>query len=139
LYADTITGSMERALGETNRRRIVQQQYNDTHGTSPQTVQKEVRETIRSYQADAVAEVVAQYSSGTEQEIGKDGSPVRIEDLPLLIDTLERQMKDCAKAMEFEKAAQVRDEIQKLRQLMGTSDGKLGIGAKRKLPGRVRR
>ncbi len=139
LYADRITGSMERAIGETNRRRQVQVDYNELHGTSPTTVIKEVRETIRSYQSDAVAEVVAQYGSAVTEEIGKDGSPVRIEDLPLLIDSLEKQMKDCAKAMEFERAAQVRDEIQRLRQLMGTSDGKLGISAKRKLPGRVRR
>ncbi len=139
LYADKITGSMERAIGETNRRRQVQVDYNEKYGTSPSTVIKEVRETIRSYQSDAVAEVVAQYGSAATEEIGKDGSPVRIEDLPLLIDSLEKQMKDCAKAMEFERAAQVRDEIQRLRQLMGTSDGKLGISAKRKLPGRVRR
>jgi|CXWL01.1.fsa_nt_gi excinuclease ABC subunit B len=139
LYADKITGSMERAIGETNRRRKVQADYNIEHGTSPTTVIKEVRETIRSYQSDAVAEVVAQYGSAATEEVGQNGSPVRIEDLPLLIDSLEKQMKDCAKAMEFERAAQVRDEIQRLRQLMGTSDGKLGISAKRKLPGRVRR
>jgi excinuclease ABC subunit B len=139
LYADVVTGSMERAIEETNRRRQIQLEYNEKHGTSPMTVQKEVRETIRAYEHDAVAEVVAQYNADSQAEVGLDGSPVRLEDLPLLIDTLEKQMKDLAKAMEFERAAEVRDEIQRLRTLLGTSDGKLGIGSRRKLPGRERR
>lgn len=139
LYADHMTGSMQRAIDETNRRREVQVQYNQAHGTKPETVRKEVRETVRSYELDAVAEVMAQYDAGTKESVGLDGAPVRIEELPLLIDALEKQMRDLAKAMEFEKAAVVRDEIQKLRQLLGTSDGKLGISARRKLPGRSRR
>lgn len=139
LYADHITRSMQAAIDETNRRRTVQQDYNDLHGYSPETVRKEVRETIRAHEYDAVSEVIAQYSADSETVLGEDGLPVRLEDLPLLISALEKQMKDLAKAMEFEKAATVRDEIQKLRGLMGTSDGKLGISAKRKLPGRDRR
>jgi excinuclease ABC subunit B len=89
-----------------------------------------VRETIRSY--ESVAEVVSQYSSELKSKIGKDGAAIRIEDIPILIDNLEKDMKDLAKAMEFEKAATVRDEIQSLRALLGTSDGRLGSG-KRKL------
>lgn len=135
LYADNMTGSMERAIEETNRRRTVQQAYNDEHNIAPETVRKAVRETVRSYELDAVNEVASQYSA-----ISLDpDSPVRIEDLPMLIDTLEKQMKDLAKAMEFERAAEVRDEINRLRHLMGTSDGRLGVGARRKLPGRSRR
>ena len=126
LYADTITGSMARAIEETNRRREVQQSYNLEHGVSPQTVKKEVRETIRAY--DAVAEVVSQYNADVASE-----GPIRLEDIPIVIAQLEKEMKDFAKMMEFEKAAEVRDEINRLRQVMGTSEGRLGVSSKRKL------
>ena len=124
MYADNITGSMQRAIEETNRRRLIQQRYNEEHGTSPTTVLKKVHETVRAY--DAVAEVVSQYSADTLSKIGADGSPIRIEDIPILVASLEKEMKDLAKAMEFEKAAKVRDEIGELRKLLGTSDGRLG-------------
>jgi len=130
MYADNMTGSMERAIGETNRRRETQRRYNEEHGTAPTTVLKVVRETVRSQ--EAVAEVISQYSAETRAKLGKDGAPIRVEDIPILIDGLEKDMKDLAKAMEFEKAATVRDEIQSLRALLGTADGRLGSG-KRKL------
>ncbi len=123
MYADNITGSMERAIDETNRRRAIQVQYNIDNGTEPTTIIKEVRETIRSY--DQVNEIAAQYSSETQKAI-LDGSPVRVEDIPILISSMEKEMKDLAKAMEFEKAAHVRDEIESLRKIAGTSDGRLG-------------
>ena len=123
MYADNITGSMERAIAETNRRREVQVQYNIDNGTEPVTINKEVRETIRSY--DKVEEVAAQYSDETRSAI-LDGSPVRVEDIPILISSMVKEMKDLAKAMEFEKAARVRDEIEALRKIAGTSDGRLG-------------
>lgn len=124
MYADRVTDSMQFTIDETNRRREVQRAYNEAHGTSPTTVIKEVRSTVRSY--DAVEEIAAQYDAETMETIGKDGSPVRIEDIPILISAMEKEMKDLAKMMEFEKAAQVRDEIQKLREFMGTTGGKIG-------------
>ena len=130
LYADTVTGSMQRAIDETNRRRTVQQEYNKEHNIQPKTVDKAVRETVRSY--DAVEGVAGQYSSSTEAGLA-EGSPIRLEDIPMVIASLERDMKDLARAMEFEKAAEVRDEIQSLRGLLGTADGRLGMG-KRKGP-----
>lgn len=129
MYADNITGSMQRAIDETNRRRETQQRYNDENGTAPSTVKKMVRETVRSY--DSVNEVVSQYSAETLERIGKDGSAIRVDEIPVLIASLEKQMKDLAKAMEFEKAAQVRDEIEGLRGLMGTSSGRLGQDKRR--------
>lgn len=123
MYADNITGSMERAIEETNRRRAIQKQYNEEHGVEPHTIKKEVRETIRSY--DQVNEMTAQYSSETQAAM-LSGAPVRIEDIPVLISAMEKEMKDLAKAMEFEKAAAVRDEIESLRKIAGTSDGRLG-------------
>ncbi len=124
MYADNITGSMQRAIDETDRRRKIQQDYNETHNITPVTIKKEVRETIRSY--DQVAEVTSQYAESTLERLGQDGSAVRVEDIPMLIAALEKDMKDLAKAMEFEKAARVRDEIESLRKIAGTSDGRLG-------------
>jgi excinuclease ABC subunit B len=90
---------------------------------------KAVRETVRSY--DTVEAVAGQYSAETEAGL-KDGSPIRLEDIPMVIASLERDMKDLARAMEFEKAAEVRDEIQSLRGILGTADGRLGM-SKRKV------
>ena len=133
LYADNMTGSMERALSETNRRRAVQQKYNEDHGVEPFTIKKEVRETVRSY--EAVREISANYNSEADLKILDDGTPIRLEDIPVLVSELEKRMKDLAKAMEFEKAAEVRDEIQALRKMGGLGDGRQVGREKRKLPG----
>lgn len=136
LYADNITDSMKRAMEETNRRRAVQHQYNLDNNVQPYTIKKEVRETVRSY--EVVKELAAQYNSDAPTTTLDDGTPLRLEDIPMLINELERKMKDLAKTMEFEKAAEVRDEIQGLRKLAGLGDGgKIGQ-EKRKLPGRRR-
>ena len=132
LYADTITGSMQRAIDETNRRREIQLKYNEEHGIEPKTVEKKVHETVRAH--EYVAETRAQYNDETLSGLDKD-QPLRIEDLPVLIAQLEKEMKSLAKDMEFEKAAAVRDEIGDLRRMMGISDGRIGV-EKRKLPGR---
>lgn len=134
LYADRITGSMERAIDETNRRREIQEKYNEEHGIVPQTVKKEIRETVRSY--EAVAELRSQYNADVEGALDPD-QPIRVEDIPMVIGQLEKQMKELAKDMEFERAAAVRDEISQLRQTLGVSDGRIGV-EKRKLPGRRR-
>jgi len=142
MYADNITRSMQEAIDETNRRRQLQLAYNRTHGTEPRTVHKVVRETIRSY--DPTEDVPAQYTSEAVDAaieagiLDPSGRPIRIEDLPLLIASLEREMKTLAKAMEFERAAEVRDEIARLRKLIGVGEGNLGRERK-KLPGRNRR
>lgn len=121
MYADVMTRSMKAAIEETDRRRETQRRYNEENGTSPSTVKKEVRETVRSY--EAVAEVVAQYSEETQKRLKEAGGAIRIEDIPILIGSLEKDMKDLAKAMDFEKAAKVRDEIGQLREMMGVAGG----------------
>lgn len=131
MYADRMTRSMQAAIDETDRRRAIQAKYNQDNGTQPRTVKKEVRETVRSY--DAVAETVANYSDEMGKKLAEDGQPIRMEEIPVLITALEKKMKELAKSMEFEKAAQVRDEISELRKLMGISDGRIGVD-KRKLP-----
>ncbi|MDW8106422.1 MAG: excinuclease ABC subunit UvrB [Armatimonadota bacterium] len=112
LYADRVTGSMQRAIDETNRRRQIQMEYNRAHGIVPETVRKEVRETVRAYK---VAEERAAYQI-------VDTERVAFEDLPLVISRLEQEMRQAAKALEFERAALLRDEIRRLRKILeGTS------------------
>jgi len=136
LYADTITDSMGRAIEETNRRREVQHAYNVANGVEPYTIKKEVRETVRSY--EVVKELSAQYNSEASTTLLDDGTPLRLEDIPMLVAELERKMKDLAKAMEFEKAAEVRDEIAGLRKLAGLGEGRKIGQEKRRMPGRSR-
>lgn len=133
MYADKITAAMQLTLDETDRRRAIQREYNTKHGIEPTTVKKLVRETVRSY--DVVAEEGAEYG---DRKVGQlpDGVTA-IEDVPVLINQLEKEMKELAKSMEFEKAAKVRDEISDLRRILGVSDGRIGM-EKRKLPTRKR-
>lgn len=108
LYADRITGSMQRAIDETNRRREIQMEYNRQHGITPETVRKEVRETVRAYK---VAEERVAYQL-------VDTDRVAFEDLPVVISRLEQEMRQAAKALEFERAAILRDEIARLRRIL---------------------
>ncbi len=99
MYADELTESMEKAISETNRRRKIQQEYNEKHGITPKTIKKSVRETIK---ATIVEDVSAKY------DIGKDES---IDDI---INKLTDEMLKAAANMEFEKAAELRDKIKEL-------------------------
>ncbi|MCB0826762.1 MAG: excinuclease ABC subunit UvrB [Armatimonadetes bacterium] len=135
MYADRITRSMQATIDETNRRRAIQQAYNDEHGLKPVTVKKEVRETVRSF--ELVAETSAAYGEKELKRVGADGQPIDIADLPILIAKMEGEMKEFAKALEFEKAAEIRDEVEALRKMMGVSSGSIGQ-EKRKLPTRRR-
>lgn len=110
LYADRLTGSMERAIEETNRRRQVQLEYNQKHGIEPETIYKEVRETVRAYK---VAEEREAYVIDTDR--------IAFEDLPLVIAQLEKEMREAAKNLEFERAAVLRDEITRLRGILEQS------------------
>jgi excinuclease ABC subunit B len=118
MYADTITGSMQRAIDETNRRRELQEEYNKKHGTAPVTVTKAVRETVRSYAF--VAEESAEYDAGNRAQ--REGDTILLEEIPQEIARLESEMKTLAKEMRFEEAAKVRDEVFELRKLAGLAD-----------------
>ena len=108
LYAENITGSMRRAIDETNRRRNIQMDYNETHGITPQTVRKEVRDLAK---IRLVAEDRAQYEAAT---LPADETP--LEDIPRLIAALEKEMKQAAAKLDFERAAECRDEIIRLKK-----------------------
>ena len=115
LYADRVTDSMKRAIDETQRRRALQEQYNKEHGITPQTIKKEIRAGIEEIvRARRMAEAVA---SPDEQE-AVTRETVR---------ALEREMLEAAEALEFERAADLRDEIHKLKRLL-RSRGKISRG-----------
>ena len=109
LYADRLTRSMRLAVDETNRRRKLQTAYNEKHGITPETVQKEITSILMSvYEADYVT------VSGVSEASDEYGS---VDELERVIEALEADMKQAAKALEFEKAAALRDQIKELREL----------------------
>ncbi len=110
LYADTITDSMRRAMGETERRRDKQILFNQKHGITPRGVHKRVKDLIdgvysieTAQQQLKAAQAQARYESMSETQLAKE------------IKSLEKQMMDAAKNLEFEQAAEYRDEIKKLK------------------------
>jgi len=110
MYADKMTDSMQRAVDETNRRREIQLEYNKKYGIIPQTIKKPIENNllslVESYRdlEDIVAEEMV------EQGISK-------KDLPKLIDKLEKDMHKAAKILDFERAAEIRDRLKKLREM----------------------
>jgi excinuclease ABC subunit B len=121
MYADRITDSMRRAIGETDRRRTIQRQYNAERGIEPEGIRKAVRDITERIRM--VAETQAEYRTG---DIPKD-------EIARLIKDLEKQMKEAAKGMEFEKAALLRDRVVELRrELVGDEEGLKIIDAMRR-------
>jgi excinuclease ABC subunit B len=112
MYADKMTDSMKRALEETNRRRAKQSAYNQKHNIQPVSIFKAVRDLTDQLSAHAVAETRAEYSSSR----GTTG--LAKSELQRVISELEKQMKDAAKNLEFEKAAILRDQIFELRSTL---------------------
>jgi len=111
LYADRLTESMQKAIGETDRRRAKQVTYNTAHGITPRSISKQIKEMIDGVVSDKTAkedlkraEAAAQIEALSEKDLGKR------------IKLLERQMLEHAKSLEFEKAARVRDQLALLRE-----------------------
>ncbi len=104
MYADVITGSMQQAIQETNRRRKIQDAYNKEHGIIPQTIKKEVRDAIHGKETQQMA------SNYLNKKLKGDK---KAKDQ--LIDKLEKEMKDAARVLDFERAAELRDMIGELR------------------------
>jgi excinuclease ABC subunit B len=114
MYADNMTKSMHEAIDETIRRRKIQEDYNQEHGITPQGIRKAIRDITERVKAAAVAETRAAYTYE---------APAKREDIARLIKDLETQMKQAARALEFEKAALIRDRIIELRKEMVIEDG----------------
>lgn len=104
MYADSITQSMQKALDETNRRRSIQIAYNEAHGITPKTIIKPIHEVVRSKETQ---EMTAKY-------INKK-SKVTKKDKEQLMANLEKEMKEAAKVLDFERAAELRDILMELR------------------------
>ena len=111
MYADKITDSMQKAIDETNRRRQIQLEHNKKYGIIPQTIKKPIENNllslVESYRSleDIVAEEMV--------DLG-----IKKEDLPKLIIKLEKDMHKAAKILDFERAAQIRDQLKKLREML---------------------
>ena len=106
MYADVMTGSMERAIRETNRRRKIQQKFNEEHGIIPQTIKKDIRDIIE----------IGKEEKKTVKEKTKQKKKLSANEKEKLIVELTKQMKDASRRLEFEQAAYIRDQIKKLRE-----------------------
>jgi len=124
-YADRVTGSMQRCLEETSRRREIQQAYNIEHGITPQTVNKSV---------DQVRFITRVADARTEREAKKVAEPARryaVMEMESLEKMLDEQMREAAAAMDFELAAQLRDQLFEVRARRETAGKKAVAGAVR--------
>ncbi|MBW3536835.1 MAG: UvrB/UvrC motif-containing protein, partial [Actinobacteria bacterium] len=128
MYADTVTDSMRRAISETQRRRQVQIAYNAEHGINPQTIRKAVTDILAQLRTSDTAPVPGQGKrsrlrddrrrrSGPATDLGE----LPQEELGRLIQTLEEEMHEAAKDLQFEYAARLRDEINDLRRELKTA------------------
>ena len=110
MYADAVTRSMQHAMDETNRRRKIQEQYNKKHSITPASIEKKIAPVFEEFAgmnetpADTVAETLSQYES--------------MDDIDTIIGNLEKEMKEAAKELAFERAAVLRDRIQAMKKLI---------------------
>jgi excinuclease ABC subunit B len=109
MYADTTTRSMKKAIDETNRRRIIQDSFNREHDITPESIKKSVQDILSSvYEADYYT-----VSLAAEEE----AAYVKADDIPRRVKQLQKQMQAAARELEFERAAELRDEIKRLEAL----------------------
>jgi len=115
MYADTMTGSMSRAIGETDRRRAKQEAYNKEHGITPATVEKAVRDIIQS-QKPVVSQTDYYFKD-------KDIADVPKRSIPQLVQKMRKEMREASRDLEFERAALLRDMIFELEAKISPKTG----------------
>jgi excinuclease ABC subunit B len=109
LYADMVTSSMARAISETDRRRRIQEKYNEEHGITPKSIEKGISDILSwIYNADYFTVATGEQNDLLEVPPGKIAG---------MIESLTKEMKEAAKNLDFERAAQIRDKIKGLREL----------------------
>ena len=106
MYADFITESMEKAISETNRRREIQKKYNEEHNITPKSIEKEVSEGLRA--------IIPEKEKVDKLDIKR----IPKDELPSLIKQLSSEMQLAAANLEFEKAAAIRDEIERIKEFI---------------------
>lgn len=107
MYADNITESMKETIDETNRRRKIQDSYNKEHGIVPKSIIKDIRDVLNT--TLAAESDVSYKEEDFEDEFTKD-------EIQAMIDALKPQMYEAAEALDFEKAAEIRDKIKELKE-----------------------
>jgi excinuclease ABC subunit B len=115
MYADRMTDSMKRAIEETNRRRAKQVKYNEENGIVPVSIHKAIHDLTEEMSAKAVSEMRGEYKV-------KAAGGIPRGELQKIINELEKQMKEAAKNLEFERAAAMRDEMYELKTLMAEDE-----------------
>ena len=113
MYADTITDSMRAAISETERRRGIQQKYNEEHGITPTTIKKAVRDLIS----------ISQAADGIENKVTKDPESMDAKELGKLIKEMTKKMHQAAAELNFEEAARLRDEMIELKKMLLELEG----------------
>ena len=113
MYADSITDSMKAAIDETNRRREIQQKYNEDHGITPQTIKKAVRDLISISKAAAAG----------DGEFKKDPESMDAKELDKLAKELAKKMRQAAAELNFEEAARLRDRMKEVKQMLLELEG----------------
>ena len=124
LYADNFTKSMKRAISETDRRRTIQKKYNEINGITPKPAGKKIENSILSFlelsrkldNGGLSKDLINVVSNKTDEILNAKDNLCLLDEMPSLIDKLENKMKDAAKELNFEEAANLRDRIKKLRQ-----------------------
>ena len=110
LYADTLTDSMDKAIQETERRRKIQAEYNEQHGITPQSIVKTQSNSILSF-----LDISRRLNAQQLEMVYEQADELPLDKIPQLVEQLESEMKEAAENLEFEKAANLRDRVKKLR------------------------
>ena len=109
MYGETTTDSMQRAINETNRRRKLQEEFNRQHGITPASIKKSIQDIVGSiFESDYVTVSIA--AEDGQEYISRD-------DIPKQMKKLQKEMREAAKELEFERAAELRDEIKRLEKI----------------------
>ena len=108
MYADSMTDSMKRAIDETNRRREIQQKYNEEHGITPQTIKKAVRDLIS----------ISKAAEASDEDFRKDPESMDAKELGKLAKELEKKMRQAAAELNFEEAARLRDRMKEVKIML---------------------